>query len=264
MDPKDKPNDKPNEPAQPQYVTVDQFNAVNAALQNLTTQLGQFHSRIDVLATPRREEPGAVAPASTFQRTVSQADIDKAYDDGDYKRAGQLQSTFIQETIKESTLATQSQIAQLQTTGMTMIANVVGTQAKDKLPYYTRFKDQIDKMLEKVSPDLRANPEMHKWAHDAVVGQNVEIITKEASEGAVRKALDGGAGYVPGQSGTPTHKDGQLTPEAAYGSDWGDIQRLLKAKNITIEEHARRLGHSDVQAYLKKVKQSREQEAANG
>lgn len=253
------PNPPANDTPAPQYATVEQLNTINAALNNLTTQLGQFTSRVDVLAEAR-EAPAPTPPAPTFTRTVTQADIDRAYEEGDVQKAGRLQLTFTQETIKESQQAMQLQLQQLQANGSTMIANVVSEQAKGKLPYYERFKPEIDKMLQKVSPELRANPEMHKWAHDTVVGQNIGVLTTEASEAAIRKALDGGPGYVPG-NGTPPKKDGQLTPEGVYGSDWNDVKRLLQSKGISFEEHAKRRGYADAQAYLKHVQKSREEGA---
>lgn len=248
----------------PNFATKDDLAAINAALQNVTSQLAQFGGRVDVLAGDRGRQPEPAPQPKPFQRTVTQDMIDAAHDEGDYKKASRLQSAFTAETIQEANLAIQNQITQLQHNGLSMIANVVGTQARGGLKYYDRFKKEIDECLAQVDPSVRANPEAYKWAHDTVVGKHHDELLKEAEEAAIRKFMDGGADFLP--NGAPNRKpDDELTMESVYGADAEAVKSFLKRQGRTIEQHAKMNGHKDVQAYLKKVKEQRERlEAANG
>jgi len=254
----------PKDPA-PNYATKDDLATLNAALQNVTSQLAQFGGRIDVLATDRTRpaEPAPAAPPP-FQRTVTLDQIEAAHDEGDLKKAARLQATYTAETVKEANLHTQAQIAALQQHGLNMIAGVVGTQASAGLPHYTRFKKEIDEFLGQLDPSIRANPEAHKWAHDSIVGKHHAELIKEAQEEAIRKAMDGGADLLPnGQPPKPASDE--LTIESVYGDDAKAVNDFLKRQGRTFEQHARMNKCPDVQTYLKKVKAQREAlEAANG
>lgn len=143
-----------------------------------------------------------------------------------------------------------------------MIANVVKDQVSSKLPYYTKYKDEIDKFLEQAPAASRTHPDMHKWAHDAIVGRHVADIAKEAAEEAVRKHMDGGGGYAPGTGGSGgNEQQGLLTIDEVYGDDAKDIKNLLRNGKMTFLQIAQRRGFADEQSYLKHVKDFREKEA---
>ena len=170
----------------------DEVSSLRNALTNLTTQMATLGGQVNILAT-ERNTPAAQAPKG-FQRTVTVEDIDRAIDEGDTKRVNALQLKYNTETIQEQMAGVSTQIQSLQHQGVSMIANVVKDQISAKLPHYERFKKEIDEFLDKAPMESRTSPEMHKWAHDAVVGRHAEELMKEAAESAVRKHMAGGGG----------------------------------------------------------------------
>lgn len=240
------------------------LDAIAGSLTNLTTQIAQLGGRVDILAQERTNRGEPAAPATGSTRTVSQADIDKAYDEGDYKRAGQLQSTFNAETMNEILAGINTKITGLEQQGVTMIADVVKQQQAAGLPYYSKYKTEIDEFLQKVPASARTQPEMYKWAHDAIVGRHTADIVKEEVEKEIRKRMDGGGGYVPGSGGGEGHEtnDGKLTIDSVYEGDAEGIKRLLRSKKITMTEYAARRGYPDEQSYLTYVKKFRAEEQA--
>lgn len=259
-----KPEPPKEEPPASNFATKDDLATISASLQNLTSQLAQFGGRVDVLATDRGRQPEPPPQPATFQRTVTLDMIDAAHDEGDAKKASRLQAKYNDESLKEANLTLQSQIAQLQHSGLSMIANVVGTQARGGLKYYDRFKKEIEECLAQVDPSVRANPEAYKWAHDTIVGKHHEELAKEAEEAAIRKFMDGGPDALP--NGAPGKKGGdELTIESVYGPDAESVKNFLKRQGRTFEQHAKMNKFANVQEYLKHVKAQRERlEAANG
>lgn len=239
----------------------DQLKAIQGSLTNLTTQLAEMGGRVNILATERNASPPAPTPQG-FQRTVTPEHIRAARDEGDNNKADMLLMTYNAETIKESMQGVSTQIQTLQHQGVSMIADVVKSQSAGKLPYYERYKKEIDEFLEKAPAESRTHPDMYKWAHDAVVGRHIAEISAEAAETAVRKHMDGGGGYKPGDGGTGggERKEGDLTIDTVYGDDAKDIKKLLNATGQSLEQYAKRRGYADVQFYLKHVKQFRDQE----
>jgi len=238
----------------------DELAAMRGALTNLTTQLAQIGGQVNILAT-ERTAPAPVVNKG-FQRTVTIEDIDRAIDEGDTKRVNTLQLKYNTETIQEQMAGVSTQTQSLQHQGVSMIANVVKDQISGKLPHYERFKKEIDEFLEKAPMEARTAPEMHRWAHDAIVGRHTEELMKEAAEAAVRKHMDGGSGYNPGAGSGSGGSDSQgtLTIDTVYGDDAKDIKRLLQSKNITIDQYAQRRGFANAQAYLTHVKKFRDEE----
>lgn len=237
----------------------DEIAALRGALTNLTSQVATIGGQINILATERTTP--APQASKGFQRTVSVEDIDRAIDDGDTKKVNALQLRYNSETIQEQMAGVSTQIQSLQHQGISMIADVVKGQTSSKLPYYEKYKKEIDEFLDKAPPESRTHPDMYKWAHDAVVGRHIEDIAKEAGEAAVRKHMDGGGGYQPGAGGGGgSESQGTLTIENVYGDDAKDIKRLLQNKNINMDQYAQRRGYADAQAYLAHVKKFREDE----
>lgn len=240
---------------------ADDLTALSGALQNLTTQMAAMGGRVDVLAQERTNRGEPAAPvARTFQRTVTLEQIDAAHDEGDSKRATRLQTKYNEESLHEALQGIGDKIAGLEQHGTSMIAQVVKQQVSAGLPYYTRFQKEIDEFLAKAPPSALAQPDMHKWAHDAIVGRHMPEIVAEAAEAAVRKHMDGGSGYVPNAGGSGDTKGEELTVESVYGEDAKSIKAFLKQNNKTIDSHARMRGFSNTQDYLAHVKAQREKE----
>lgn len=239
----------------------DQMTAIQGSLTNLTTQLAEMGGRVNVLATERINPTPTPTTARGFQRTVTADQIRAARDEGDNSKADAFLMTYNTETIQESMQGVSSQIQALQHQGVAMIANVVKEQTSAKLPHYERFKKEIDEFLDKAPMESRTSPEMHKWAHDSIVGRHTDELMKEAADAAVRKHMDGGGGYKPGEGGsggTGGGSTGDLTIDNVYEDDAKDIKRLLRDKNMSLAQYASRRGFADEQAYLKHVKKFRD------
>lgn len=137
----------------------------------------------------------------------------------------------------------------------------VAKQLAVNLPHYKRFKKEIDG---RVSAWQNANPgavptfEHYKWAHDGIIGENWEMLSRETTEAAVRKAREPEEALLPENQRhlDQTPQEPATLNEALVG-DWnGEFKRKSKAfGGRSDDEEMKKAGFGNVKGFLAARKQ---------
>lgn len=230
---------EPVEPAAPSFVPSDEFKqfqaTVSGSLAAINDTLGFLRESAGrAAAPPAPVAPGVKITAAQFAEAVQTGDVPtiEAYE-------RQTRQSFDDELVSP-----------LRNTGLEAIANLTRDTTVASLPYYARFKKEIDAFVAGLPPQMRMNPVVYKTAHDAVVGANMPALIGEATEAAVRKANEpvpdttsGGRrpGRVSGTDAVPTVEE-LMGPEAA---------QALAHRGLSADQHAQKLGYANWAAYAK-------------
>ena len=134
----------------------------------------------------------------------------------------------------------QREIGGLSTTGGAAISSIARTSAAG-LPYYKRFKKDIDGMVEQflqANPGSIATPEVYERAHDIVKGQHIDELLAETREEAIRKAREPQAVLQPtDDAGNPLPKEPESLAEVLTGN-WKQELRLKNQRTGNRDDNA--------------------------
>lgn len=125
-----------------------------------------------------------------------------------------------------------------------------GPDGQPKLRYYSRFKAEIDAVVQQLDPRLRIQPEKIKQAHDYVVSQHLSEIIKEEREAALRQAADAPDAH-PGARSRVTAEDGDEVPQPEEIFSPADLRAINQKGGI--EVFARKQGFKSAAEYLRDV-----------
>lgn len=251
----DEPN--PNEPdggegTPPQFVSTEEFKQFREeqARQStaLTEAINAMRSAVEASNRPRevvREEPRReAAPVVTREEYV------EAVQNGDIKKVEQYEAQ------QEARVA--ARLNQLESTGTSAIAELNKRTEVGSLPYYTRFKKDIDTLVESLPPHLKMSAGVYKYAHDKIVGEHVQEIIAEEREAALRKpTTDEPIDRVPaGRSGRETGRETSRVPSPR---DLGgqEVEDALAFRGMDADTQARKLGYKSWADYMDKTKEYR-------
>lgn len=148
----------------------------------------------------------------------------------------------IRKAIKaEADRLARGRIDPLAATGAHALRRLALRAAKSDMPYYDRFKDVIDKGVERLPAEQAGDPDVIVGIHDYLVGQNWKTIQAEDKQRWEQERnapkptqTSGGRGpnlrAVPGRSGKKTLD--QLTPEDVFAPEELEaLQDLGRNKN---------------------------------
>lgn len=235
--------------AAPQFVTKDEFQQLQQVLTGQAGMFNQLNENLNKLAENLgKPTPAAVVPVKKY----TDEEIQQAIDEGKGPAViRQMMNTMVQEAVSQ---LRQEHIDPLRDTGLDAISRISKDSIATKLPHFKRFEKEIDAHIAKLPPAVRANPDVYAMAYNMVVGQNAEVLIKEAKEAALRGAGEGGAPLGdPGGRGNGGGGGEKIpTVTELLGAD---AAQALEARKITPDEHARRLGHKDWESYTKFVKE---------
>jgi len=248
-------DDKPPETTvtAPAFVPSEEFKAfqqvITGTLGTLNETIGALKGTIDVLAASRNADQ----QTRDAEVVITEEQFDAAIQTGDAKVIRAYSKQQLDKIRRE-------EIDPLRTQGVEAITALSTEIATAKLKHYPRFKKEIDGHLATLPPASRMNPAVIKAVHDAVVGQNIEALTTEATEVAIRGAADKGSGVIPGQhSGRDVSGTKVPTVVELLGQDSADA---LDAAGRTPDTFARRLGYKDWAAYAALAQKQRAGEPA--
>jgi len=182
--------------ATPQFVPVEQFKLVEQQVAGLAGQNEALQKTIQglhALVLQGQRQPPAQRAAID---DVAEAELDEAVTTG--SGAGAKISKKIEARVER---LVRERIEPLQQLGLSTMANFAAEQAKmarnDKgeplLPYYQRYKDEIDTIINGLPVNLRLNPQTYVEAHTSVVGRHAAELIEEAKTGAIRETEQGKA-----------------------------------------------------------------------
>jgi hypothetical protein len=232
---------------------------VSEAMGGVAAQLSQtvreLGDRVTELASRQpqvvvQQPVQAVVPG----RGVSDEEIDQAVLSGQ-GAAARIRALVDRAVNDAADRLVKEQIAPLREFGVNTIAQLSHEVASGKMPHYTRFKKEIDQRVNALDASVRANPAVLKMIHDAVVGEHVGELTKEATEAAIRQAQE--PKDKPGDPGTgagrePKRDAAELPDAQRVGGDDGMAALSHKGHGgQSQDEFARGLGYKDWNDYMK-------------
>src|SRR5574343_447280 len=150
--------------------------------------------------------------------------------DEDFKRAvregGEGAEAIIAKRMRAENLRAQLPVLQelhtIRTQGIASIAGLTRQQIK-AMPYYEMFAKEIDQQLDQLDPSLQTNPDVLQFVYKQVVGANVDKITEQKVQEAIRKAQEVPAEEPVSKGRIKSSKGEEIpAPEELFGKDGMD------------------------------------------
>lgn len=239
----------------PTFVPADEFKQFQSTIN---TQFQQFQENFNVILASLNKAPVA-APVAEGIEDVPLPELEQALSEG---KGAEKFVKAINAAVKRLEGSFGKRVQELESTGLTAISELSKDAAKGDMPYYPRFKKEIDAYVSALPAHLRTNKQIYVVAHNAIVGspENLAQILKEEREKILREAADPNAANLPTDiNGRGKGKDGDAIPtvEGLLGKEAADA---LTSIGRSPDQHAMRMGHKDWATFATFVK---EQEAAN-
>lgn len=248
------------EPITADVVKAQVNEALGGVVNDLRGTIASLTERVTELATRQPQvivQPGQPAPAQREHPGISDAELDQAVLSG-HGAAERIRALVDRQINAGLERVVREHVDPLRTFGTETLANLSHEVSLKQMPYYNKFKKEIDQGVAGLDPQLRANPAVLKMVHDAVVGSHANDLVSEAGEQAIRQAQEEATrGTVTPGTGSgrePKREQAEVpTAEAIGGRDALDA---LSHKGPTgqgqdQDAFARSLGYSDWKSYMK-------------
>lgn len=224
----------------PQFVPLEEFNKAMSTIATLNASLQRMEGRLDEASATRDRAISSDKPLAS-QPTVTLAEIETALAEG--KGADKL-AKYVQESVDAALASFKiTNVDPIQNIGFSTMESLTKEIVKPKMPHYNKYPKEVDDAIAKLPTHLRLHPEAQLFAYKAVIGSHVDEIVTEAKEAALRASSSDDGGTQPGAgSGRANAGAGSAkTPDAAalFGPEAADA---LRAKGVSQEDHAKRLG----------------------
>ncbi len=244
----------------PQYATLDAMKAQQEKQDQVMATLQQQNTELmSTLNTVLGNQVPAQTPLSA--PVLTGKDIDEMITNGE--GGDKILSHFDQMMDNKITAYNKAVVDPMRSQGTASISTIAKQNAKNTLPYYDMFASEIDDYLGKLDPSLRANPEIYKFAHDTIVGQNVGKVMKLEQEKKLRADQENDITHqqTPGTNrpGGGNDEPGKVQPPEEFFDARG--LQLLADQKITAEQHAQKMGFKDYDAmwyYSKQIEDPRD------
>lgn len=246
--------------------------AVGGVAQQLTTVVGQLGEKVQELAA--RQPQVVVQPAGPAApvtgRNISDEEIDQAVLSGQ-GAAGRIRALVDRAVTEATDRVVREHVAPLREFGVNTLAAQAAEIAAPKMPHYVKFKREIDARLAILDPSVKANPAVLKMVHDAVVGEHIDLLRREAVEEAARQAQErannptGGApSATPGNGAGRPEREAPEVPnvETVGGSDGVAALAHKGQGGQSQDQFAQSMGYKDWSDYMKQYDALLKQEAA--
>lgn len=206
------------QPQEPQYVPVAQFNSALEEVKQLGSKFDQFTG---MMAGMLAGSPGAqTQPVASAEPDIDDI-TDEEYNDavlrGDAVRIAKRTNAMVERATRRVQKDLGGRIDTLQTQGMGILNQVnteLGQQALGGQPYYQLLKAEIDMQLQEV-PAHQRTPQMRQWIYERTVGANIAKIREHDTREAERQARDRDALGTPGRA--RQQQDTTPTAESTFG-----------------------------------------------
>jgi hypothetical protein len=248
----DEPN--PNEgdgtepkPETPQYVSAEEFRQFQAQSQESAKALTEA---INLMRSAVERTPAPAQPAPSNEPIVSREEYIRAVQEGDVDKVARYESQI------ETRFA--SRIGQMEQAGTNAIADLNKRTTVGNLPYYERFKKEIDTLVGTLPANLKMSPDVYKYAHDKVVGEHVTELVSEAKEAALRKPagedIESPSAGRSGRAVRGTSGDKIPTPRDLGGEE---VEQALAFRGMDGDMQAQKMGYKSWADYMEKTKEYR-------
>ena len=228
----------PNPPSIPTFVPADEFRQFQATING---QFSQFQENFNAILAQLGSRKDDITSEPVIE-DVTKEEIEQVLADG--KGADKILK-LIDGRLKKMEGAFGKRVQDLENVGLTAISEHSKDLAAGDMPYYSKFKKEIDAYVATLPAHLRVNKQVYVVAHNAIVGQHLPEILKEEKEKILRAAADPtDATDSTGINGRDkgTRKDEIPTVEELLGKDAADA---LVSIGRTPDQHAAHMGHKD-------------------
>jgi hypothetical protein len=236
---------KPIEPEQKMVqVSEEDWQKMQQAMGKLDVFERQFNQTPQEQQSPSRQTgPSLADQLSAFDSQLDSIDdeIDAAVADGNPTKSlrRKRDAIFAQRTRLQ---IQQEDIAPIREIGLGTMSKLTGEISRQKMPHFEVVKDDYQKLINSLPPDQQVSPEVHKWAYDTAVGQNIDKIVTAEREKTLRESADQAALDVTNAS-RYTDKDGKEIPKPEDTLGAGAIA-ALREKGQSVDDYYRSLGYS--------------------
>ena len=166
----------PEPPAPPQFVPLEEFRASQAQTNQTLAALNETMAALRDGLT-RAQQPQWTPPQP--RQVISRGQFIEAVQTGNEE----VMAAY-EEQQKQALLA--EHVHPLRDNGLEAIANLTRSTTVGALPYYQRYKKEIDGFIQNLPAGMRMSPEVYQTAHEVVVGRHIAELTAEAKEQALR------------------------------------------------------------------------------
>lgn len=232
----------------PQFVPAEEFKKLEAQFGEMREMFKTTMEGVRAVVADRQARGDAPPPAEPAIEDVSDEELEQAILEGKPGTAKKLR-----QVIAAGQMKIEEAVKQLREEGLARFGEAARAEAV-KLPYYERFKDEIEKYIAGLPATLRANSGVYKVAHDVVVGMHHDELKQEAVEQAIRGKQDEGAPGAPGRQAGRAVAGGGKIP--GVGELLGaEAEETLRATGQSPDAFARRLGYGSWKDYAELYQQ---------
>lgn len=220
------------------------IDEVNAKWQERFEQMQQAPMRQQHYAP--QPEPEPEDPDVTDEELIEVLNSGK----GGVEKIGSIVNKRVNAALKK---ALKEHVDPLRTVGLDSIHRLQDEIMSSKMPYWSRYKKEIDQYLSTVDPQLRVNPEMKRLAYNAVVGMHVDEIAEEKRQEAIRSTAQPPKSEPTGKTGRTVQREDDVAvePEDLGGPD---AEKALREVGRDKEDLAKKLGYKSWADYMHKCK----------
>jgi len=241
--------------SQPAPVSQEDFKAfAGNIVDTLKTMQGGFNA----LAANAQAGNQTQGPVEAPIDDASDDEIQAAIEAGDGKRAAALSRKAARAEAERMRRQMQREsIDPLLLHGMGSVAQLAWRAAKSEMPYYDKYKPEVDAMIaSRLRPEDKLNPDNIVTAYNLVVAKHLPEIEAAAAEKAIRQFRESGgvprggatgrenaAPAIPGVADALGGERGRLAEEsmAALGRDKDDFARKLGYRGGWAEYYEKRI-----------------------
>lgn len=250
-------DDQQQQQQQPQYVPLDDFKKTQQLLESMSDRFNQLQDNFNAVVAsrlnddPSRSSSPAPSPAPDFDPN----ELELALQEG--KGADKVLKAIDARIAKQNAQILEK-LNQLESTGVSSIADLSRVVAASEMKHYARYKKEIDTYVGRLPANLRMNKDVYVAAHNVIVGAHLEELLKEEREKVLREVAD--PNFVNTQTGINGRKkeDAPKIPsvEQLLGKEAADA---LSSVGRTADQHAKRLGYKDWAAYAEHIQKSEQE-----
>jgi hypothetical protein len=231
-------------------VPLEEFRASQAQTQQTLAALNETMSALREGISAASSRPQYVMPPQTQGRALTRGQWIEAVQTGNEEVIAAYE-----EQQKQALLA--EHVHPLRDNGLEAIANLTRNTTVGQLPYYQRFKKEIDGFIQNLPAGMRMSAEVYQTAHEVVVGRHAAELIQEAKEAALRgdpapaEPADAGRRSVrAGGGGGGTARD-HPSVEDLGGRDAMDA---LAGAGKDPDAMAQRMGYANWKDYMTKTR----------
>lgn len=224
----------------PQYVTKAEYDQTLTVLQSLQTGIQTLTSGFNAVVADRqarKEEPQI--------EDVTDEEIEEALRSGEGAGKFRKMVNASVEKLRRDVLGPEL------AAGFGALEGLTREVSATKMPYYDKYKKEIDEYVGALTPQQRLRPEAYKTAHDYVVGLHVTEILAEQAEASKRQKNEPPQGGLPGGAPGRQARGGETRETSFQFSE--ENHNALAVKGYTPDMQAQRMGYKSWQDYMDKT-----------